>query len=216
MSIFRFFTNLLKRKSKAAYDGAGHGRRLGNWYPSIGSINTLLSSNLSTLRTRSHDIVRKNPYALNAIEAIVSNCIGTGIKPQSRARDADFRKAIQELWLRWTDEADAAGICDFYGLQSLVLRSVVESGECFIRIKIDKKNATVPLKLQVLESEHLDISKDYPLQNGNIIKTGIEFDKTGRRVAYYLYKEHPGDSSVFNIDSVRIPAREILHIYKHL
>ena len=35
-----------------------------------------------------------------------------------------------------------------------------------IELKIDKNNATVPLKLQVIESEHLDSSKNYPLPNG--------------------------------------------------
>ncbi len=220
MKIFNSIANLFKKKAQTPYDGAGHGKRLNNWYPTGSSINSILDSNLSTLRIRSHDIIRKNPYAANAVEAIVSNCIGTGIKPQSKARDADFRKRIQELWLQWTDEADVAGICDFYGLQALILRSVIECGECFVRIKIDRKNGTVPLKLQVLEAEHLNASKDYPLPNGHIIKSGIEFDKSGKKVAYYLYKEHPGDSCKWNScgghESIRIPANEILHIYKPL
>ena len=216
MKIFDLVANLFKSKATAAYDSAGHGRRVANWYPTSASINSLLASSLATLRNRSHDIVRKNPYAMNAIEAIVSNCIGTGIKPQSKAKDAEFRKKIQELWLQWTDESDASGTCDFYGLQALVLRSVIESGECFVRIKIDKNSSSVPLKLQVLEADHLDISKDYPLPNGNVIKGGIEFDKKGCRIAYYLYKEHPGDSQNINLDSVRILAHEILHIYRPL
>jgi lambda family phage portal protein len=216
MNIFKSIANIFRKKAFAPYDGAGHGKRLGNWYPSNSSINALLASSLSTLRTRSHDIVRKNPYAANAVDSIVSNCIGTGIKPQSKSKDTEFRKKIQELWLDWTDEADAAGLCDFYGLQALVLRSVIECGECFVRMKIDKKNATVPLKLQILESEHLDSSKDQTLPNGNVIRSGIEFDKTGKRVAYYLYKEHPGESSFASLESVRIPASEILHIYKPL
>ena len=134
------------------------------------------------MRTRSHDIVRKNPYALNAIEAIVSNCIGTGIKPQSKAKNAEFRKKIQELWLRWTDESDAAEVCDFYGLQVLVLRRVIECEECFVRIKIDKRNATVPLRLQILEAEHSDSSRDGALPNGNLIRSGIEFNKNGKKI----------------------------------
>jgi lambda family phage portal protein len=149
----------------------------------------------------------------------VSNCIGTGIKPQSKAKDAEFRKKIQQLWLHWTDEVDSAGLCDFYGLQALILRSVIECGECFVHLKIDKSAATVPLKLQILESEHLDASKDGALPNGHVIRSGIEFDKSGKRVAYYLYREHPGENSPLcglNIDSVRIPAREILHIFKPL
>lgn len=216
MNLFKSIANFFKKKASAPYDGAGHGRRLGNWYPSNSSINTILASNLSVLRNRARDIVRKNPYASNAIDSIVANCIGTGIKPQSKAKDADFRRAIQELWLQWTDQADYAGVLDFYGLQALALRSVVESGECFIRFKVDK-NASVPLKLQVLEAEHLDSTKNTELVNGNIIRSGIEFDKKGNRVAYHLFKEHPGDGCFAGTASCcRIPASEILHIFKPL
>ena len=114
---------------------------------------------------------------MNSIEAIVSNCIGTRIKLQSKAKNAEFRKKIQELWLMWTDELDAARVCDFYGSQALVLQSVIECGECFVRIKIDKRNSTVPLHLQVLEAEHLDLSRDGTLPNGNVIRSGIKFSK---------------------------------------
>ena len=30
-------------KATVAYDGAGHGKRLGNWHPSNSSINSLVS-----------------------------------------------------------------------------------------------------------------------------------------------------------------------------
>jgi capsid protein len=83
MNLFKSIASIFRKKASAAYDGAGHGKRLGNWYPSSSSINTILDSNLSILRTRSHDIVRKNPYAANAIDSIVSNCIGTGIRATS-------------------------------------------------------------------------------------------------------------------------------------
>lgn len=155
-------------------------------------------------------MVRKNAYAANAIESIVANCIGTGIKPQSIAKDAEFRKSVQELWLKWTDEADYDCITDFYGLQALVLRSVIEAGECFVKIIMDRDK----FQLQVLEAEYLDSSKDTTLPSGNIIKNGIEFDKNGKRVAYYLFKQHPGETTFSDITSVRVSANKILHIYK--
>ncbi len=97
----------LFRKPKiksSAWDASGSGRRLLHFQPESGSINNLLSQSLEHLRSRSRDMVRKNSYAANIIDTIVSNCVGTGIKPQSKAKDAEFRKKVQELWLRWTDE----------------------------------------------------------------------------------------------------------------
>jgi lambda family phage portal protein len=155
------------------------------------------------------------------LDTLVSNCIGTGIKPQPKIANSalttkcgEAKKQLQNLWLSWTDEADFAGVSDFYGLQTNILRAVIEGGECFVRFCVSKSNTTVPLQLQVLESEHLDSSRDAVLQNGHVIRSGIEFNKHGKRVAYYLFKEHPGDGSCN--ESTRVPASEILHIHKIL
>ena len=74
----------------------------------------------------------------------------------------------------------------------------------------------MPLRLQILEAEHLDSSRDGTLPNGNFIRSGIEFNRNGKKVAYYLYKGHPGDSCFSASGSIRLPAHEILHVYRPL
>lgn len=51
--------------------------------------------------------------------------------------------------------------------------------------------------MQLLEGEHLPAWKNENLPNGNVIRAGIEFDKIARRVAYHLYREHPGEKLMF-------------------
>lgn len=145
--------------------------------------------------------------------------VGTGIKPQSKAKNAEFRKVVQALWLRCSDEADSRGVNDFYGLQASICRSIIEGGECFVRFRVRRTEdgLSVPLQLQALESEHLDTSVNRILATGNMVRNGIEFNKLGQREAYYLFREHPGEKLlVSNGESVRIPASEMLHIYKPL
>jgi capsid protein len=174
------FGGFLRKAS--AYESAGYGRRLQRWTTSAGSMNTVLLNDLETLQTRSRDAVRNNPYAANILDVIVANAIGTGIKPQSLAED---KAAIDALWLNWTDHADHDGMQDFYGLQGLILRCVVESGECFVRFKVNRNQAgrsgsdeAVPLQLQVLESEFLENITTL-LPNGNRIVGGIELNPQG-------------------------------------
>ncbi|MCA3253519.1 MAG: phage portal protein, partial [Rubrivivax sp.] len=51
---------------------------------------------------------------------------------------------------------------------------------------------------------------------------GIEFDRLGRRVAYHLYRSHPGDgalapmSGTGGMETVRIPASEVVHLFRPL
>lgn len=179
----------------------------------VNYLNRSLLSDLETLQARSRDVVRNNPYAANILDVLTTNAVGTGIKPQSLA--SQEKEHIDALWLNWTDEADQDGCHDFYGLQGLILRSVIESGECFVRFKINRQNKTVPLQLQVLESEFLHNETNL-LPNGHRLVGGIEIDAQGRRIAYNLYKSYPGDDSFDAFKSVKIPASEVLHIYKPL
>ena len=49
--------------------------------------------------------------------------------------DAAQREAIQRLWWDWCEEADAAGLTDFYGLQALACRAMLEGGEALVRLR---------------------------------------------------------------------------------
>ncbi|EEB55347.1 putative phage portal protein [Wolbachia endosymbiont of Culex quinquefasciatus JHB] len=52
----------------SAWDAADSGRRFFHFQPELGSINNLLSQSLETLRSRSRDMVRKNPYATSVMD----------------------------------------------------------------------------------------------------------------------------------------------------
>jgi len=188
-----------------------------------GAVAALLSTS-SDLRSRSRDLVRRNAWAQAALDAFVSNAVGTGIKPQSLSDDEAFKTAVQSLWRDWTDEADAAGLTDFYGLQALACRAMLEGGECLIRLRPRRPDdgLCVPLQLQLLEAEHLPLHLNTDLPSGNTVRAGIEFDGMGRRVAYHLYRSHPEDgrlapmSGQGGMDTVRVPASEVIHLYRVL
>lgn len=205
-------------RAGADYEAAANTRRTTGWSPATSDINTLVFRSADTLRSRSRDMVRRNPWATNALDAFVGNCIGTGIKPQSLHPEAGIKEQVQSLWLRWTDEADATGLTDLYGLQALACRSVMEAGECFIRLRprLPKDGLSVPLQLQLLEAEHLPTNETRKLENGNYVRAGIEFNGIGKRVAYHLYREHPGDAlnPVASTELVRVPAESVLHLFR--
>jgi lambda family phage portal protein len=207
-------------RAASDYEAAAATRRTTGWAPSTGDINTLVFQSVDTLRSRSRDMVRRNPWATNALDAFIGNCIGTGIKPQSQHPDAAVKEQIQALWLRWTDEADASGLTDFYGLQALACRSVMEAGECLVRLRprLPKDGLSVPLQLQVLEAEHLPPNETRKLENGNYVRAGIEFNGIGKRVAYRIYREHPGDAlnPMASTEIVRVSADSVLHLFRPL
>jgi len=109
---------------RARLEGAMSQRRLRGWQPPLENINSLVASGGPRLLARSRELVVTNGYAANACEAFASNLVGDGIKPSSLIEDPALRDQVQRLWLAWTDEADADGLTDFYGLQAMVAREM--------------------------------------------------------------------------------------------
>jgi len=204
---------------RARLEGAMSQRRLRGWQPPMENINSLVASGGPRLLARSRELVVTNGYAANACEAFASNLVGDGIKPSSLIEDAALRDQVQRLWLAWTDEADADGLTDFYGLQAMVAREMFVAGECFVRLRPRRAEdgLLVPIQLQLLQSEMLPFEKTETAANGNRIRCGIEFDAIGRRQAYHFRRRHPGDSTdqgMFTSETVRVPAGDVLHIYR--
>jgi lambda family phage portal protein len=171
------------------------------------------------LLARSRELVVTNGYAANSCEAFAANLVGDGIKPSSLIEDADLRDQVQRLWLAWTDEADADGLTDFYGLQAMVAREMFVAGECFVRLRPRRPEdgLRVPFQVQLLQSEMLPFEKTETATNGNRIRCGIEFDAIGRRVAYHFRRRHPGDSTDQGDvipETVRVPAEDVLHVFR--
>lgn len=201
--------------SGVAYEGGSASRRTRGWIaPTVGP-NTGVLGNLNTLRDRSRSAVRNDGYARSAIDRLVANIVGTGIKPLSQAEDAAFREKVHALWLRWTDQSDADGQLDFYGQQSLSVRGWLEAGELFIRLRdrLPEDGLAVPFQIQMLEPELVPLTHN-GLNDRNRIRAGIEFSPIGGRVAYWMYRSRPGDLQDMDVrELVRVPAGSVIHLY---
>jgi len=210
-----------KKSITSDFEGAATGRRMNTWGMSSSGPTTAIYGSLTTLRARARELTRNDPQIAGALDTLVANLVGSGISPRWQIRKAETKKQLQELWLDWTKEADADGIADFYGLESLVCRSIIEGGEAFIRFRPRRFNDgfSVPLQLQVLEGDFVDASYNSVAPNGNEIRFGIEVDRIGRRVAYWMFRDHPGEyflSAFRQYERVRVPAEQVIHVFKPL
>lgn len=210
----------LRMDMMRGYDGAKSGRRTASWSTQSSSANVNILRDGPKLRERSRDLSRNNGWAVRAKEVIVSNVVGAGILGQPKHSTKRKDAAAKALWKEWaeTTACDADGQHTFYGLQALAMRAIVESGEVLIRKRPRRPGDGLPLpfQIQLLEPEHLDGSKDVDLGGNRKISGGIEFDALGRRVAYWLYPVHPGESAsgASNLTSTRVPASDVAHAYR--
>jgi len=216
-------------KMLSSYRGANKSRLRSNWLPGANSADQDLLPELSDLRERSRDLNRNDPVAAGITSTITTNVIGTGINPQSRIdKDSlkinpnevkNFQKEAERSWEKWVPFADAGERLDFYEIQQLVDRQILENGEAIILPLMLKEDGIRPfsLALDVIESDRLGTPSD--LNGDKSVRYGVRIGNRGEPIEYYIKKTHPGDSTLVdsrkNIDNSSksynvYPAKNIL------
>lgn len=205
--------------AKMVYDAAGRSPRTAFRKAGGTSANTEIQMSLPRLRDVSRDLGRNNPYAANIHTAIPANVVGAGIIPQVVSTNKKLKASVQTLIKNHLDTPaiDFDGRGNFAALQNLAMRAVVESGDALIvrYLPPPELRLAVPLQIRVLEGDYLDHLRNGPQANGNVCFHGIECDRWGRRVAYWLFDEHPGGGLTWKFPrSTRYDAANIFHIYR--
>ncbi len=210
------------RVKAAAYESASSaGARGRTWRTSGAGPSAAAVENLPLMRSRSRDAIRNDPWAKTAIARLVSNTIGTGIQPHPQHPDKATQQRLKQLWDDWVKEADHDGLLDAYGQQTLAARAFFSDGEVLLRRRYTSpsEGLSVPLQLQLLEGDLLPVEKNEARAGGGEILHGIEFDANDKRVAYHLYRRHPGEYNRLNIGgmaTVPVPAHDIAHVFQPL
>ena len=216
------------------YTGARKDRRQTSaWQTTDGSADNVTLPDLPDLRERSRDLVRNAPLACGAINTVVTNVVGTGLRVQSRVdreilkpylkndEQADeFERNAERIFRLWANSSD----CDitrtqnFKELQNLIMRSCLESGDVFIvKRYAEYKGKLVGLALQIVEADRVanpDFKTDTEKMSG-----GVEMDAMGAPVAYHIADHHPGDYTKGENKSTKLPAfsedgsRQVFHVF---
>ena len=164
------------------------------------------------IKARARYLERNSDIAAAAVEGIIRNVVGTGIRPQARTQDEALNQEIEGLWEEWTrpENCDITKQQSFYELEGLLLRRYLYDGEILVKKVFDKKSA-MPLRLQVVKSDLLSQTLFYAPGSKNVIRSGIELSEYLEPLAYWIDKKSPDGYIVYDPD--RIPARQMIHLW---
>ena len=214
-----------------SYRGADKTRLRSSWWPGGGSADEDLLPDLPVLRERSRDLNRNDAHAAGITTTVTSNTVGTGIKPQSRVKTKKlgisddeatvFQEAAEDNWEKWCPFADAGSRMDFYEIQNLVDRQILENGEIILLpLMLDGKSRPFSLAFDIVEADRLETPPDKRADKN--VRYGVEIGERGEPVAYYIRKTHPGDLTLSRgaeRQYMRIPAvgdtgrKNVIHLY---
>ena len=211
------------------YQAAKASRLTAGFGTSTTSADSELISSLTNLRNRSRALVRDAAYAKRAKVIVQNNVIGSGIGMQAQVmstRDElreDVNDAIEAAWCDWAcaEYCHTGGTLHFADFERALMGQVFEAGEVFVRKHYRSfGDSEVPFAIELIEAER--IADEFmspvppgPAASGNMVKMGIEVDRYGRPVAYWIRSRHPGDLRFIQGETdklERVPAEQIMHL----
>lgn len=214
------------------------------WMFHGGSAKEDIEDNLDVLRQRSRDAYMGIPTAAAALKTMRTNVVASGLIPSPQIDGAylglteEQTEAVQEQITRefalWADTpvCDAERMDNFYQLQQLAFLSYLMNGDAMALLPV-KKMAGQPydLRVRLIEGDRVcspdgfDRLAPCVVQGHKVhnIVQGVETDKDGMVVAYWICNRHPlGSFSAVDAEGItwkRVEAygaatgrRNVLHL----
>ena len=206
--------------TRSAFGSDNVDRFLQGWSTENATIDYYLKNELSTLRARSREMVRQNPYGKRFISTVKSNVIGPqGVVVQAQSifnqqPDQAANAALERSFGLWGDDPRA---CDFKGrltwvdFQNMCVTCAAQDGEFFIRLH--RNEGEYGLQLELIDPELVDTELNKETRGGEI-RLGVEYDSQGKVVRYHFKKKRQGGNQGQGYDKYSrysIEADSIIH-----
>jgi lambda family phage portal protein len=158
------------------------------------------------------DILRRNVIGHSGVALQNKALMDNGKAPDKLANDL-----IEAGFEEWGKLANCTvdGSLSWKGVQSVGVQAMARDGTVLVREYRGKQFGPFAYQLQLLEIDFLDIEMNLSLSSGGMVKMGVEFDKDGRKVAFHLFKHHPGDTQIgMARERMRVPADSMFCMFR--
>jgi lambda family phage portal protein len=214
--------NGVRRQVLAEYEG-GKPSRLRKAIKDERPPNYLVTQSAAKLRNYARYQERNHDIARGILNVLVRNVVGPdgiAIEPMPMMRDGKvhqtFADQLMLLFKDWSRRPEVTWTFDWAGAQRQAGRSWLRDGDAFAQAveglsqRIDH-GTRVPLSLELLEADLVPLDFEDLARN---IKQGVECNDWGRPRAFHVYRDFPGEDSLFATfnDLKRVPAERMLHL----
>lgn len=183
--------------------GASFSRNsLRGWNASGGSADEDIHEHLETLRERSRDLYAGVPLAAAAFKKLRTSAVGQGLRLKSQidfrylgmdeeqARELEAQIEREFALFAESPDCDAERIDDFYELQQLAFLNWLMSGDVLALMPLKKRVGTpYELTIRLIEADRVSTPPDKKFDP--LIESGVERDKSGEVVAFWVASNHP-------------------------
>lgn len=185
----------------SGYEAAKRERAaLRNFHASARTADEDVLPGLDDLRARSRHMMMNAPIARGAVQTVVTNAVGAGLRVSAQpdraallmlrgvteAQAGEFEDAAQREWRLFNrkEHADIHGRMSFRRMQELAFRSVLVSGDCFVAVVQARRGSPYDFALQLIEADR--VCNPHYRSDTDTLAGGIEYDESGTPLAIHV------------------------------
>lgn len=212
--------------AKRSWSAALINRLTADWVTQPTSIDSEVRSYGRTMRARARQLRKDNPLAARYVQLQSENIVGPdGIAlrcrvPNSRGGINEAASdAIEWGWWDWSrrEHCTVDGRLSWTEVLAAFVEGWKTDGEAFLLLHPGFPNK-YGFAVQLLDPDQVDDQYHVPPgDNRNEVRMGVEVDRWGRPVAYYVLTRHPDDwyGNPVRVRE-RIPAERVIHRFTPL
>lgn len=204
--------------SMRVYLAGERSRSLHGFVPTNIGPNVANESSLRLARARVRALMLDNPIIGGAQDIIRDNVVGLGIRPMPNTRWPEINNQLEGLLEQHENAVDPERTMTLGQAQGQWFDEIFAAGDCLTYYPIADvfRGSPAGPSVELIDSDRVDIDQTGPLEDGRVVRQGVELDTKKRVFAYHVLREHPFDGYIENLDSLRRPHDRIEIVDGHL
>jgi lambda family phage portal protein len=181
------------------------------------SLNTLLASDLPTLRARSQYEFLNNPLVKGVVKTYGDDIAGpNGPTLTVQSDDDNYNKILEQIWREWWVRPDLNGVFSGVDILNLSMYQVWTVGDYLWQIVTDRE-AKGPIQSRVLLIHPRRMTTPYDKTGDDSVVLGVRRSKTGKPLSYYIEEAPQGEGlQRYSLEYAEVPAADMVHGFEHL
>lgn len=181
------------------------------------SVNSLLVSDLSTIRARALYEFLNNPLVKGVVKTYADDIVGsTGPSVAVQSDSDDYNTSHEQIWREWWALPDLNGVLSGVDLLNLSFIQVMTAGDYLWQI-VNDPDAIGPIQTRVLLIHSRRMTTPYDKTGDDSIVLGVRRSKTGKPLNYYIEEAPQGEGlQLYSLEYADVPAKDMIHGFERL
>lgn len=215
--------NITVKAQRNAWSASATDRLFSNWSTVSQPINQQLEGELRSLRARSRELAKNEPYLRRFFQLCRSNIVGpkgfvlrSEVMRTNGNQDELAQDAIEAGWKAWGKRGVCCALDRFslIEMENLICDQLFRDGELILIQHTGPNENKFGISFRFVDPELMDVNHKEKLKSGHQVRMGIETNRIGKVAAYHFHSTDSTHDHFYQIGGrgyIRIPAEFVIH-----